>query len=140
VHYAIADLAAFITPGDPVDVEANRRGETLYGADSKVPLHPRAISEDAGHLLADQVRPALLWTLTLDNTGEGTEAKLERALVRSRAKLSYDEVQKSVDEGRADELFTLLQEIGELPMDRERRNGGVNLPLPEQDIDVVDDR
>src|SRR5690349_11874253 len=31
VHYAIADLAAFITPGDPVDVEAHRRGETLYG-------------------------------------------------------------------------------------------------------------
>ena len=41
VHYAIADLAAFITPGDPIDVEANRRGETLYGADSKVPLHPK---------------------------------------------------------------------------------------------------
>ena len=48
VHYAIADVAAFVTPGDPVDVEANRRGETLYGADSKVPLHPKVISEDAG--------------------------------------------------------------------------------------------
>ena len=46
VHYAIADVAAFVSPGDPVDVEANRRGETLYGADSKVPLHPTAISED----------------------------------------------------------------------------------------------
>ena len=34
VHYAIADVAAFVSPGDPVDVEANRRGETLYGAGS----------------------------------------------------------------------------------------------------------
>ena len=34
VHYAIADVAAFVEPGGPVDVEANRRGETLYGADS----------------------------------------------------------------------------------------------------------
>ena len=40
VHYAIADVAAFVTPGDPVDEEAHRRGETLYGADAKVPLHP----------------------------------------------------------------------------------------------------
>src|SRR5688572_32131589 len=91
VHYAIADVAAFITPGDPVDVEANRRGETLYGADSKVPLHPTVISEDAGSLLPDQVRPALLWTITLDATGEGTDVTVERALVRSRAQLTYDE-------------------------------------------------
>ena len=40
LHYAIADLAAFITPGDPVDLEAHRRGQTLYGADSRIPLHP----------------------------------------------------------------------------------------------------
>ena len=46
VSYAIADVAAFVTPGDPVDLEANRRGETLYGADSKIPLHPEVLSED----------------------------------------------------------------------------------------------
>ncbi|MGH3480271.1 MAG: RNB domain-containing ribonuclease, partial [Nocardioidaceae bacterium] len=34
VHYAIADVAAFVEPGGPVDEEAHRRGETLYGADS----------------------------------------------------------------------------------------------------------
>ena len=71
VHYAIADVAAFVTPGDPVDVEANRRGETLYGADSKVPLHPKVLSEDAGSLLPDQVRPALLWTIKVDDDRRG---------------------------------------------------------------------
>ena len=40
VYYAIADVAAFISPGDPIDLEANKRGMTLYGADSKIPLHP----------------------------------------------------------------------------------------------------
>ena len=85
VYYAIADVAAFITPGDPIDLEANRRGETLYGADSKVPLHPKVISEGAGSLLPDQVRPALLWQVQVDATGEGTDVKVERALVRSRA-------------------------------------------------------
>src|SRR5207342_1947996 len=34
VHYAIADVAAFVAAGDPVDLAANERGETLYGADS----------------------------------------------------------------------------------------------------------
>ena len=140
VHYAIADLAAFITPGDPVDVEANRRGETLYGADSKVPLHPIAISEGAGSLLPDQVRPALLWSMTLDATGEGTAVTVERALVRSRAQLTYDQVQASIDDGSADEVFGLLREVGTLRLEREARNGGISLPLPEQEIDIVEDR
>ena len=89
VHYAIADVAAFVEPGDPVDLAANERGETLYGADSKIPLHPTAISEDAASLLPDQVRPALLWTIHVDDTGEGTEVQVERARVRSTAKLDY---------------------------------------------------
>ena len=57
VHYAIADVAAFVAPGDPVDLEANKRGETLYAADAKIPLHPKVLSEDAASLLPDQVRP-----------------------------------------------------------------------------------
>ncbi|WP_107772879.1 RNB domain-containing ribonuclease [Nocardioides sediminis] len=134
VRYAIADLAAFVTPGDPVDVEANRRGETLYGADSKIPLHPTVISEDAGSLLPDQVRPALVWTIQVDETGEGTDVVVERARVRSRAKLDYDTLQEQVDAGTADEMFTLLQEVGELRLAREAARGGVTLPLPEQEI------
>lgn len=137
VHYAIADLAAFITPGDPVDLEANRRGETLYGADSKIPLHPKVISEDAGSLLPDQVRPALLWTTRVDATGEGTDITVERALVRSRAKLDYAGVQAQIDAGTADEVITLLREVGELRLAREAARGGVSLPLPEQEI-VID--
>jgi len=140
VHYAIADLAAFITPGDPIDVEANRRGETLYGADSKVPLHPKSISEDAGSLLPDQVRPALVWRINVDPTGEGTDVTVERALVRSRAKLSYAAVQADLDAGTADEMFTILRELGELRLAREAARGGVSLPLPEQEIVDQDGR
>lgn len=134
VHYAIADLAAFITPGDAIDVEANRRGETLYGADSKIPLHPKAISEGAGSLLPDQVRPALVWKILVDETGEGTDVTVERALVKSRAKLSYDAVQADIDAGTADEMFTILRDLGELRLAREAARGGVSLPLPEQEI------
>jgi exoribonuclease R len=140
VHYAIADLAAFITPGDPVDLEAHRRGETLYGADATVPLHPPVISEGAGSLLPDEVRPALLWTIRVDATGEGTEVTVARARVRSRARLSYEEAQAAIDGGSAAETLVLLAEVGELRLHRESLRGGVSLPLPEQEVDVRDGR
>ena len=144
VHYAIADVAAFVTPGDPVDVEAHRRGESLYGADSKIPLHPTVLSEDAASLLPDQVRPALLWTIALDASGDGTSVHVERALVRSVAKLSYEGVQEMFDkdsfEGPYADSLRLLQEIGEKREALEASRGGVNLPLPEQEVAVEGDR
>lgn len=136
VHYAIADVAAFVTAGDPVDVEAHRRGETLYGADSKIPLHPPVLSEGAASLLPDQVRPALLWTIALDATGETTSIRVERARVRSTAQLTYDGAQTDLDAGRASEQLVLLKEIGERRLAREARRGGVELPIPEQDVEV----
>jgi exoribonuclease R len=140
VHYAIADVAAFVTPGDAVDVEAHRRGETLYGADSKAPLHPTVLSEGAASLLPGQVRPALLWTIKVDESGEGTDVTVERARVRSRAKLDYVGVQQQVDAGTADEMFTVLREVGEKRLHREAARGGVSLPLPEQEIDIDGER
>ena len=140
VHYAIADVAAFVTPGDPVDEEAHRRGETLYGADAKVPLHPPAISEEAGSLLPGEVRPALLWTIRVDETGEGTDVHVERALVRSTEQLDYEQAQRAIDEGTADETLVLLQEVGELRLAREAARGGVSLPLPEQEVEIEGDR
>lgn len=138
VHYAIADVAAFVPPGGPVDREAHRRGETVYGAGSKIPLHPRPISEDAGSLLSGVDRPALLWTLDLDDTGLVSAARVERAVVRSRAQLSYAQAQRAIDSGTADPVFTLLGQVGELRLAQESARGGVSLPLPEQEVDLVD--
>ncbi|MGY0798575.1 RNB domain-containing ribonuclease [Lysobacter sp. A286] len=136
VHYAIADVAAFVSAGDAIDLEANRRGETLYGADSKIPLHPKALSEDAASLLPGQVRPALLWTIDLDAGGEGVAVEVHRARVRSREKLDYAGVQHEIDSGKADPMWAVLREIGELREMRERRRGGVSLPLPEQEVRI----
>lgn len=138
VHYAIADVAAFVTAGDPVDLEAHRRGETLYGADAKVPLHPKVLSEDAASLLPGKLRPALLWTIDLDPSGEGIAVDVRRAKVRSRAKLDYEGVQQLIDAGHADPMWAVLREIGELRRKREAARGGVSLPLPEQEVSVVD--
>jgi exoribonuclease R len=137
VHYAIADLAAFITPGDPIDVEAHKRGESLYGADSRIPLHPKVLSEGAASLLPGEIRPALLWTVELDETGEVTSTHVERALVKSTAKLDYAGVQQQLDAGTAPAMLQLLAEIGRLRQQIEAKRGGVNLSLPDQEIEVA---
>ena len=134
VRYAIADVAAFVRPGGALDLETHRRVETLYSPDQRTPLHPTVLSEGAASLLPDQVRPALLWTLDLDADGEQTAVDLRRALVRSRDRFDYGQVQDLVDGGTDDERLLLLAEVGKLRMQLEVDRGGVSLPIPEQEV------
>src|SRR5438034_8293676 len=92
VRYAIADPGAFIAPGGPLDRDTHARGMTIYAPDAKAPLHPLALSEGAGSLLPGQWRPAVLWTLDLDATGEPAATEVVRAQVRSVARHTYDDV------------------------------------------------
>ncbi|WP_441246355.1 RNB domain-containing ribonuclease [Kitasatospora sp. McL0602] len=138
VHYAIADVAAFVHPGGAVDAEARRRVQTLYFPDERVPLHPARLAEDAASLLPGELRPALLWQLDLDSDGAVVLADLRRAQVRSRRRLDYEEVQQAVDSGSADEQLELLAEIGRLREAQEQARGGISLPVPEQEVEPVD--
>lgn len=143
VHYAIASLATFVTPGGALDAELRRRGETIYAPDAATPLHPEVLSHGAASLLEDVDRPACLWTIDLDARGEVLSARVERALVRSRARLTYDQVQAAIDEvgslppSAPADLPGLLAEIGRLRLEREAARGGISMTTPEQVIEVA---
>ncbi len=138
VHYAIADVAAFVAPGGALDGEAHRRVMTLYFPDGKVPLHPAVLSEGAASLLPDHAAPALVWRHDLDADGRVEAAEVRRAVVRSRAKLDYTGVQHALDGGNASEPLALLREVGQLREALEAERGGVSLNVPEQEVTAVD--
>lgn len=140
VHYAIADVGAFVTPGGALDAEARRRGVTVYLPDGRTSLHPEVLSEGVASLLPDVDRQALAWEIRLDAGGEPQDVRVRRAVMRSRAKLSYEGAQRALDDGTADEQLLLLREIGVLREASEAARGGVSLPIPEQRVVEVDGR
>jgi exoribonuclease R len=135
VWYAIADVAAFVRPGGDLEAETWRRGQTVYLPDGKVPLHPPELSEGAASLLPDEVRPAVVWSIDLDADGGTQQVRLERAAVRSRAKLDYVGVQRDVDAGRAPDAVALLPEIGQLLVAQGLARGAIELPTLEQEVE-----
>jgi exoribonuclease R len=139
VRYAIADVAAHVRAGGELEAETWRRGQTIYLPDGNIPLHPPTLSEGAASLLPDVERAAVVWTIDLAADGETVAVELERARVRSRAKLDYLGVQADADAGRLAEPIALLPELGKLLIARGLDRGAINLPLPEQDIEPEDD-
>ncbi|WP_090104891.1 RNB domain-containing ribonuclease [Lentzea jiangxiensis] len=135
VHYAIADLGTFVTPGGPLDTEVRRRGQTLYLPDGNVPLHPTVLSEGAASLLPGVTRPAVLWTFECDAEGKPTSVEVRRALVRSTAQFDYAAVQESFDAGTPHPSVAALAEFGPLRRAYARERGAIELQLPEQEIE-----
>ena len=90
LHYAIADVGWFVADGGAMDAEAWRRGTSQYLPDGKVPLYPPLLSEGAASLLPDGERPAVIFTVRVDGAGEAKLDGVERARIRSRAKLAYE--------------------------------------------------
>lgn len=135
VVYAIADVAGYVRPGGAVEAESWVRGQTIYLPDGRVPLHPPVLSEDVVSLLPGGDRAAVVWTIDLDDSGETVGVSVERARVRSRAKLDYVTVQRQFEAGTAPEALVLLPEIGGLLARRAAERGAVDLPLPSQEVE-----
>ena len=127
LRYAIADVAWFVDDGGPVDVEAWRRGTTLYLPDGKAALYPPALSEGAASLLPDGERPAVVFAVRVAPDGEATLDGAERAVIRSRAKLAYDSVSPDALPDGFDELARRLEGA-------EARRGASRVDPPEQEV------
>lgn len=134
VHYAIADLGSVIELGGAIDREARERGQTIYLPDGRVPLHPTVLSEGALSLLPDQVRRAAVWTVEVGADGAIGHATVERALVRSVARLDYAGVQADADAGRLHASIEVLPALGRIRRQARLAAGAIDLAMPSQQV------
>lgn len=138
LHYAIADVPAFVTPGGALDAETRRRGQTMYAPDGRVPLHPPALGEGAASLLPGVDRRAYVWRFVLDDGARPIETTVTRAIVRSRAQWAYADAQRAIDAHEGPESLLAMPWFGQQRADRERERGGASLNMPEARIVRVD--
>ncbi len=97
IYYALADASWFVRAGSALFSEALKRAVTYYAPGMSVRMLPAILSEDLVSLNAGQNRRALVFRITLDHLGQVQESSAHRALIRSRAKLSYNGVQEFYD-------------------------------------------
>ncbi|NLD77775.1 MAG: RNB domain-containing ribonuclease, partial [Acidimicrobiales bacterium] len=114
--------------------ETRRRTQTFYSPDQSNPLHPAAIGADAASLLPDGERPSVLWTIDVNDDGTMGDIDVRRAMVRSRAQLTYQEVHDAMAAGRAPASVAELASIGPALQADASRRGAIELGLPEQEV------
>lgn len=138
LHYAIADVPAFVPPGLALDAETRRRGQTMYAPDGRIPLHPPVLGDGAASLLPGVDRRAFVWRFVLDDGARPVETTLVRAIVRSRAQWSYGDAQQAIDRGDAPGSLRAMPWFGTQRAERERERGGASLNIPEARVVPVE--
>ncbi len=98
---AIADVAWYVRPGSALDREAERRGNSVYFPDRVVPMLPEALSNELCSLKPAVDRACLAVDLSIDAAGHKRRHRFMRAVMRSAARLTYEEIQ-SVRDGQGD--------------------------------------
>ena len=129
LHYAIADVAWFVGTDGALDTEAWTRGETIYMPDGKASLYPEVLSQGAASFLPNVARPSVVFSVKIDSAGTASLDAATRAIVRSRAKLAYENVQPT-------QLPRDFAELSRRIEQAEDARGANRIDAPEQELIV----
>jgi len=135
----IADVSHYVPEDGPVDLEARRRGTSVYLVDRVIPMLPEALSGDACSLRAGVERLAVSVFLTLDAGGAVHAERFARTLIRSAHRFSYEEVQEVLDGRRSiardvDDAVRRLDDLARGVRRARDERGSLDLDLPEAKV------
>jgi ribonuclease R len=143
----IADVAQYVTPSSPLDLEARLRGTSVYFPDRAVPMLPQELSSDICSLRPAEDRLVLSCVMQLDQHGAILSYEISEGVIRSAQRMTYTQVHAilSGDEATRAELAPLVPEFERmltlakiLNRKREQR-GSIDFDLPEPIIDFNDE-
>ncbi len=141
VTVAIADVSWYVRPGSELDREALKRGNSVYFPDRVVPMLPERISNDLCSLREGEDRPAMAVRMIFSKNGRKVSHTFHRIMMKSAAKLSYQQAQAAIDGSPDDKTGPLLEPILKplweayriMTVGRERRQP-LELDMPERKI------
>lgn len=146
---AIADVAWYVRPGDALDKNAYERGNSVYMPDRVVPMLPEQLSNNLCSLRPNEDRAVMAVHLWIDNAGNLTRHRFVRGLMRSAARLTYEQVQAFKDTGRSElDLPRAVADMisgplygGFAALTRARiRRGTLDLDVPEYKVQMNEAR
>ena len=137
----IADVSHYVPWSSAVDLDARRRATSVYLVDRVIPMLPEALSNDVCSLRPGEVRRVMTVDMLLSGSGEVTDVDVYPALIRSNARLTYDEAQSMIDDaatGDVEERVRRLSAIAKKRMKLRSAAGGLDFDTVEAKVRLDD--
>lgn len=131
----ISDVAHYVKPEDPLFQEAMARGTSLYFPEGQIPMLPRHLSQGICSLIQGEIRAALSLQILLSPEAEVLRVRIKPSIVKVARRLTYDEVDRLIEEDTDWELQTLNMLRTKLRNKRVEA-GALLLPFPDVNISL----
>jgi ribonuclease R len=110
---AIADVSHYVTPGSPLDQEAEHRATSVYFPGRVIPMLPETLSNGLCSLKPDVDRLCLVCDMSINGKGKVTRSRFDAAVMRSKARLTYQQVWNRLVQGDKDnQVHKTTGEVG----------------------------
>jgi ribonuclease R len=145
---AVADVSHYVREGSPIDIEAQRRGVSIYLPSRAIPMLPEPLSAHMCSLVADEDRLAMVVRIDLDRHAHMVDRDFCAAVIHSRARLDYPGVAASLagdTRGKRKKYEPFLPALRAMDsLARQMRTqrqarGALDLDLPEPKIELDND-
>ena len=103
LYVAIADVSHYVRPGSALDKEAHNRGTSVYFPGTVIPMLPEVLSNGLCSLNPEVDRLAIVCEMTISSKGKISGYKFYEGLIRSHARLTYNQVWAMLDSPESDE-------------------------------------
>lgn len=141
LYVAIADVSHYVRPGSALDQEAHHRATSTYLTDRAIPMLPEALSNGLCSLNPHVDRLCMLAELSLDPSGRVRKSRFEPAVMRSKARLTYERVAQALDGDPPDDEvrallpnLLVLSRVASKLLEHRLKRGAIDLDLPEPEI------
>ena len=135
----IADVSAYVTPGNALDREARRRGNSVYLPDRVIPMLPERLSNGVCSLNPGVDRLTFSAFIEFDKNGRAKHARFARTVIRSAKRLTYKEAYgllQSRPDGELGQRLHTAWELASLLRRKRFEHGSLDLDFPEVKVYV----
>ncbi len=127
----ISDVAHYVRPGDPLFLEAMRRGTSIYFPEGQIPMLPRHLSQGICSLIQDETRATVSFMVLLSADAEVLKVRIFPSIIKVKRRLTYDEVDRMLD---SDPEIRLLDMLRRKLRSRRLKHGALLLPFPDVNV------
>ncbi len=149
LYVSIADVSQYVKTGSAIDIEAYRRGTSVYFPDRVIPMLPERLSNDLCSLVPEEERPAFTAILDFNAKGRRTGQQFCKSMIRSRQRFTYTTVRRILYDKSAKErklyrpLLPMLEgaeKLAALLQLRRMERGAIGFNIPEANVHLKGDK
>lgn len=127
----ISDVAHYVKPGDPLFLEAMRRGTSIYFPEAQIPMLPRHLSQGICSLIQDETRATFSFMVLLSPEAEVLKVRIFPSIIKVKRRLTYEDVDKMLKSDEEIKIFNMLRQ--KLRKNR-LEQGALLLPFPDVNV------